>query len=192
MTGLRALELIDDDGRPTPDLEHLAGLDGDDRRAALVALLRRHYRPVFELDLQRATRAQFREAFRNFGAKAGVLAKCEAFFIQAAQDAGIELSSYVLAGRHVSRRSSSGPSRARQQPAEQPAAQPTPVAMVTPVQPANLSIAEMVLRKYPDFDPAWDAETQQKWLDGMTKLMESLGQGGSDQASGQSGDSRAS
>ncbi|MDP6821966.1 MAG: hypothetical protein QF554_01585 [Dehalococcoidia bacterium] len=192
MTGLRALELIDDDGRPTPDLEHLARLDGDERRAALVALLRRHYRPVFALDLPRATRAQFREAFRSFGAKAGVLAKCEAFFIQAAQDAGIELSSYVLAGRHVSRRSSSGPGRPRQQPAEQTVVQPPPVAMAPPGQPASLSIAEMVLRKYPDFDPAWDAETQQKWFDGMTKLMESLGQSGSDQIAGASSDSGAS
>lgn len=181
MTGLRALELVDDDGRPTQDLEHLIGLDGDERRAALVALLRRHYKPVFELDLSRATRAQFREAFRSFGAKEGVLAKCEAFFIQAAHDAGLELSSYVLAGRHVSRRSSSGSSRQRQHPVERPAPQPTAAA---PAQSAGVSIAEMVLRKYPDFDPAWDAATQQKWFDGMTRLMESLGQSGGEQASG--------
>ncbi len=184
MTALRVLELIDDDGRPTLDLEHLAGLEGDERRAALGALLRRHYMPVFELDLTRATKAQFREAFRSFGAKAGVLAKCEAFFIQAAQDAGVELSSYVLAGRHVSRRSSSGPSRARQQPTERPAARSAPVAVAAPMQTTSVSIAEMVLRKYPDFDPNWDAATQQKWFDGMTKLMESLGQSAGDQASG--------
>jgi hypothetical protein len=64
--------------------------------------------------------------------------------------------------------------------------------MAPPGQPASLSIAEMVLRKYPDFDPAWDAETQQKWFDGMTKLMESLGQSGSDQIAGASSDSGAS
>ena len=180
MTGLRALELVDDDGRPTPDLERLTGLDGDERRTALQVLLRRHYGPVFELDLPRATRSQFREAFRSFGAKEGVLAKCEAFFIQAAQDAGLELSSYVLAGRHVSRRSSSGSSRSRQQPVERPAPQPAAAASA---QGAGVSIAEMVLRKYPDFDAAWDAATQQKWFDGMTKLMESLGHGGGEQAS---------
>ena len=180
MTGLRALELVDDDGRPSEDLEHLTGVEGDERRAALAALLRRHYKPVFELDLPRATRAQFREAFRSFGAKAGVLAKCEAFFIQAAQDAGLELSPYVLAGRHVSRRSSSGSSRQRQQAVERPA--PQPVA-AEPAPNAGVSIAEMVLRKYPDFDPAWDAATQQKWFDGMTRLMESLGQSGGEQVS---------
>jgi len=42
MTSLRVLELVDDDGRPTEDLEHLTGLDGDERRAALSTLLRLH------------------------------------------------------------------------------------------------------------------------------------------------------
>ena len=187
MTALRVLGLVDDDGRPTEDLEHLVGLEGDERRTALATLLRRHYPPVFALDLPRATRAQFREAFRSFGAKEGVLAKCEAFFIQAAQDAGLELSSYVLAGRHVSRRSSGGSSRSRQQQAERSSAQPAPVVVAAPVQAAGVSIAEMVLKKYPDFDPNWDVTTQQKWFDGMTKLMDSLGQSG-DQTSS---DSRA-
>ena len=187
MTALRALQLVDDDGRPTEDLEHLAGLEGDERRSALATLLRRHYPPVFALDLTRATRAQFREAFRNFGAKEGVLAKCEAFFIQAAQDAGLELSSYVLAGRHVSRRASSGSSRSRQQSAERSSSQPASVVVAAPAQATGVSIAEMVLKKYPDFNPNWDVTTQQKWFDGMTKLMESLGQSGSDQASGDSG-----
>jgi len=187
MTALRALQLVDDDGRPTEDLEHLAGLESDERRSALATLLRRHYPPVFALDLTRATRAQFREAFRNFGAKEGVLAKCEAFFIQAAQDAGLELSSYVLAGRHVSRRASSGSSRSRQQSAERSSSQPASIVVAAPAQATGVSIAEMVLKKYPDFNPNWDVTTQQKWFDGMTKLMESLGQSGSDQASGDSG-----
>jgi hypothetical protein len=186
MTALRVLELVDDNGRPTEDLEHLAGLEGDERRSALTTLLRRHYPPVFALDLTRATRAQFREAFRNFGAKEGVLAKCEAFFIQAARDAGLELSSYVLAGRHVSRRASSGSTRSRQQSVERSSSQLTPVMVAASPQAASVSIAEMVLKKYPDFDPNWDVTTQQKWFDGMTKLMESLGQSGGDQASGDS------
>ena len=188
MTALRVLDLVDDDGRPTENLEHLAGLEGDERRAALTALLRLHYQPVFALDLLRATRAQFREAFRSFGAKEGVLAKCEAFFIQAAQDAGIELSTYVLAGRHVSRRSSGASSRTRQQPAERPATPPPAPTVAPPAQSVGVSIAEMVLQKYPDFDKNWDSETQQKWFDGMTKLAEYLGQSGNDQASGGTGE----
>ena len=190
MTSLRALDLVDENGRPTQDLEHLANLEGEERKASLAALLRLHYRPVFDLDLGRATRAQFREAFQRFGAKQGVLAKCEAFFIQAAQDAGVELSTYILAGRHVSRRASSSSNRTRQQPVERPVAQPSaPAVVAASVSVPGLSIAEMVLRKYPDFNPNWDASTQQKWFDGMTKLMESLGQSGGDHVPGTSGTS---
>jgi hypothetical protein len=39
---------------------------------------------------------------------------------------------------------------------------------------AKLTVAEMVLSKYPDFDPAWPAEVQARWLDGMKKLYEGL------------------
>jgi hypothetical protein len=59
--------------------------------------------------------------------------------------------------------------------------------VAAPAQATGVSIAEMVLKKYPDFNPNWDVTTQQKWFDGMTKLMESLGQSGGDQASGDSG-----
>lgn len=184
MTALKSLELIDEGGRPTRELEKLVRLDGDERRATLAGILRRHYAPVFELDLSRATRAQFREKFRGFGAREGVLAKCEAFFIRAAQDAGIELSSYILAGRHGSQkgggstggRASRG-GRGRHAHAEAPARPPQdqPAAhAAAPAQHPSVAIAEMVLRKYPDFDPAWSPEVQQKWLEGMTRLWESL------------------
>ena len=59
-------------------------------------------------------------------------------------------------------------------------ASPAPAAAV--VEPADgsprlaskLNVAEMILSKYPDFDPSWTAEVQAKWLDGMTKLYEGL------------------
>ena len=36
-------------------------------------------------------------------------------------------------------------------------------------------MAEMVLEKYPDFDPTWDAQVQARWLEGIGKLYENLG-----------------
>jgi hypothetical protein len=35
-------------------------------------------------------------------------------------------------------------------------------------------VAELILSKYPDFDPSWSTDVQAKWLDGMTKLYEGL------------------
>jgi hypothetical protein len=185
MTALKSLQLVDGDGHPQPVLEELVFAEGERRRGLLRGLLQDYYRPVFQLDLSRATRNQFHEAFRSFGAREGVLAKCEAFFIRAARDAGVQLSQYITSGRHVGRRKAATPTRQRvtQQAAAEPAMaaqepEAAPVAAApappSPQAAAKLNVAEMILSKYPDFDPAWPAEVQAKWLEGMTKLYEGL------------------
>ncbi len=180
MTTLKALSLVHEDGRPAPELEMLVHAEGDERRRLLRSLLERFYQPVFQLDLTRATRSQFHEAFRSFGAREGVLTKCEAFFVRAAQDAGVELSQYVLARRHGSRRLSQPPGRPRNaqqdrppQHQQQPQPKPSPSS-------SRLAVAEMILSKYPDFDPSWAPEVQAKWMEGMTRLYEGLAAAGGD------------
>jgi hypothetical protein len=168
MTALKVLELTDEDGRPTPALEKLVHAEGDERRAVLTSILERHYVPIFRLDLERSTKAQITEAFKVYGAREGVLRKCENFFVQAAQDAGIELSQYILARRHTKR--ASAPARPRQTGSASAAGRPVADASST-----ARSLAEMVLEKYPDFDPRWEAQVQAKWLEGIGKLYENLG-----------------
>lgn len=194
MTALKVLQLVNEDGHPQPVLEELVFAEGERRRALLRGLLEDYYEPVFRLDLARATRNQFHEAFRSFGAREGVLTKCEAFFIRAATDAGVRLSQYILAGRHQGRRKqaankttargrtaapqvSHAATEAAESPAESHAPANVPAAAMVEASPrlaAKLNVAEMILSKYPDFDPSWTAEVQSKWLDGMTKLYEGL------------------
>ena len=203
MTALKSLQLVDASGHPEPVLEQLVFAEGERRRALLRGLLEDYYKPVFRLDLARATRNQFHEAFRSFGAREGVLTKCEAFFIQAALAAGIQLSQYILAGRHQGRRRSGGAkgagrggakgfvptaAQAPNPPAAQvmgPEATPTTIpaapvvtAEASPQLVAKLNVAELILSKYPDFDPSWTPEVQAKWLEGMTKLYEGLAAAG--------------
>ena len=168
MTTLKVLELVEEDGRPTPALEKLVHAEGDERRAVLTSILQRHYVPIFRLDLERSTKAQITEAFKSYGAREGVLRKCENFFVQAAQDAGIELSQYILARRHTKRASTSARSR-------QTSAASSPARPFSDGPKEAKSLAEMVLEKYPDFDPTWDAQVQAKWLEGIGKLYENLG-----------------
>ena len=190
MTALKVLGLVDSVGHPEPVLEELVFAEGERRRALLRGLLQDYYRPVFDLDLARATKNQFHEAFRSFGAREGVLTKCEAFFIQAALAAGIQLSQYILAGRHQGRRrTAAGKGSGRGTRVAHPASGPVRVEQdeglagsgvnlsaheTSPGLVAKLNVAEMILSKYPDFDPSWTAEVQAKWLDGMTKLYEGL------------------
>jgi hypothetical protein len=169
MTALKVLGLIDDHGRPGAELEKLVRLEGEQRRDAWRAVLRRQYAPLFALDLQRATRAQFRDAFRSFGTNEAVLARCERFFVQAAQDAGIELSSFILDRRRGPRRASGA--RSRPLPAQSPAPPPRKDA---PIVTTDRSLAAMILEKYPPFDPQWEPNVQIKWLEGITRLYEGL------------------
>jgi hypothetical protein len=180
MTALKVLGLIDNAGHPSEELELLVRVEGDDRRALLTRILERFYVPVFELDLARASKGQFHEAFRSFGTKEGVLTKCEAFFIRAAQAAGIELSKRILVGRHGSSKGRTTVAPTRHRPvtssvavAEKVPAQ-TPVEMVVQSDSLKLELADRILAKYPDFDPAWDPVVQAKWLEGMTRLYEGL------------------
>lgn len=183
MTALKVLALVDNDGHPSDELEDLVHAEGDDRRALLRRILERFYVPVFELDLARASKGQFHEAFRSFGTKEGVLTKCEAFFIRAAQAAGIELSKRILVGRHGASkgRASSSPARPRAVAAppivaENVAAQSSPESNAS-AGSLRLELADRILAKYPDFDPAWASEVQAKWLEGMTRLYDGLSVG---------------
>ncbi len=180
MTALKVLTLVDADGHPSDELEDLVHAEGDDRRALLRRILERFYVPVFDLDLARASKGQFHEAFRSFGTKEGVLTKCEAFFIRAAQAAGIELSKRILVGRHGSSkgRTSAAPSRQRaatvQVVVPGKTVAPAPIESGVPAGSLKLELADRILAKYPDFDPAWDPDVQAKWLEGMTRLYEGL------------------
>lgn len=169
MTALKVLGLVDDQGQPSPDLERLVRQDGDARREVWRAILRRRYAPLFTLDLKRATKAQFRDAFRAFGTNEAVLARCERFFVQAAQDAGIDLSSYILDRRRGPRRSSTARPRAGTQPGG-----PSSIRSAAPAAAPDRSIAAMILDKYPPFDPQWDPTVQVKWIEGITRLYAGL------------------
>lgn len=164
ISSLRALQLIDDEGRVSPNLDRLARAVGPERRRVLQNVLRATYAPLFHLNLARATRAQFKEAFQAFGIPRNLQAKCESFFIQAAYDAGIELSKYILKGRHNMTQRTPDPA----------APKPLPAAAHKGDQ-LRLAVAERILSKYPDFDPAWDPQVQAHWLKGMQELYDSLG-----------------
>ena len=127
-------------------------------------MLKDKYKPIFEIDLLRATRSQFNEAFRSFGINEGVLSKCQLFFIQACQDAGIELSAYILARRHgLSSRKKSDATATKHTTSQK-----------HDKLEINETIISKVLEKYPDFNPSWDPEVQKAWMEGMVKLYEGL------------------
>ena len=93
-----------------------------------------------------------------------MLNKCQLFFIQACQDAGIELSNYILARRHGL--------------SNQKKIEKTQTNKIVPSSKTKLNSNEVliskILDKYPDFDPSWNDDVKKSWIDSLTKLYDSL------------------
>ena len=176
MTTLKVLNLIDQDGRPKKSLEGLVFAEGEERKSILYSVLNEFYEPVFRLDLTRASKGQFRDAFKSFGTKEGVLVKCEAFFIRAAQFAGIKLSKHILAGRHGKTRSKTNVKKLPNEISESSNKILPQAKFINSNKEISykFELASKILSKYPDYDPSWNSDVQIKWLDGMNKLYEIL------------------
>ena len=169
MTALKSLELINDAGVPSQILEELSSKTGNERRSLLKILLESKYNRIFSIDLKRATRSQFNEAFRAFGVKDGVMNKCQLFFIQACKDAGIELSGYILARRHNLNNTKKSDSKNSYTQIEK-AAQQEEAQKLSSAE----AVVSQILNKYPEFNPSWTPEVQETWMQGMIKLYEGL------------------
>ena len=97
MVALRWLGLVDQDMRPQPELSALVdAYETPKWPNALGSLLEARYSFAIDLDLSKATPNQFADAFRKFGAKEAVAAKCKRFFLQAAQASNIEVNQRLL------------------------------------------------------------------------------------------------
>ena len=164
MTALKSLNLINENGTPNNTLENLVNSNGTQRQLLIKNILEDKYSEIFQIDLVRATRSQFNEIFRSVGINDGMLNKCQLFFIQACQDAGIDLSNYILARRHGL--------------SSQKKIEKTQVNKIVPPSKTKLSSNELliskILDKYPDFDPNWSPDVQKSWMEGMIKLYDGI------------------
>lgn len=94
---LEYLKLIDKAGKPAPQLTQLVESKEKERADILRSVLENAYPFLFSgaLDLKRATSKQVEEAFRLQGAAGSTAVKCIAFFLAAAKEAGVQISSHV-------------------------------------------------------------------------------------------------
>ncbi len=100
-SALKWLSLIDEAGVPTEKLESLVTADEKQYSQALRKVLEDAYSFLVDgsIDLQKGTGSQLEGKFREYGIQGSTVAKCMAFFILAAKDAGIALGPYMKAPR---------------------------------------------------------------------------------------------
>jgi hypothetical protein len=180
LQSLRFLRLIDENGTPTEQLRRLARAEGNERASVMRDVLTSAYGFLFNggIDLSNATWQQLEEEFRRTGISGDTIRKAALFFLGAARDGEIELS------RHIAERKAQAPPRARPFRAQQrgrvgggktngagaAGEERQPPLDEDPVR-RTPSWTELLLAKFPAFDPAWAPEIQQKWFDAFDKLM---------------------
>jgi len=117
-----------------------------------------------ELDLQKATTNQVEELFSAEGLQGETRRKAFGFFLALTKDAGIKLSPHIKPPRTAS--AGGGRRRTARANNSDQIVDPPP-----PAKPETLSRSQILLSKFPSFDPAWPEEVQKRWFDAFDKLM---------------------
>jgi hypothetical protein len=173
---LKYLKLIDADGIPTDKLAPLVNSEGAEYQKALRAVLGGAYPFLIDqstFKLNTATPKQLDDEFEKL-ATGDTVRKCVTFFIPAAKAAALQLSPHIKEPkkRTVTNGKAKKPKAA---PAGSGAAPATPAAAPVEQQPAAMTWHQLLLSKFPSFDPNWTDEVKSKWMDSFADLMKKGG-----------------
>jgi hypothetical protein len=166
-SALRYLGLVSANGQPTDRLSRIVHSEGNERATATRDIAVAAYPFLFQgFDLKTATPKMLSDKFASMNASGGTIGKCVAFFISMAKDAEIPLAPHLI----VMRGNRTGkPRRFRAEPQVPPSANGEPP--LTPAEMSSMPWAQMLLSKFPSFDPSWPDEVKTKWFDGFHRLM---------------------
>lgn len=165
---MRYLGLINASGQPTDRLSRLVNSEGIERQAALGDVAKAAYPYLFhDFTLKTATPKMLADKFAEMNASGATVGKCVAFFTSLAKEAEIPLAPHLL----VLRGNRTG--KPRRPKVEQHTPPPLPAANSAQPQgdPASMPWNQLLLSKFPSFDPSWPDEVKSKWFDGFHRLM---------------------
>jgi hypothetical protein len=178
ISALKYLKLIHADGSPTDKLAPLVTSEGADYQKALRGVLTAAYPFLSDghFKLETATPKMLTDEFSKL-ATGDTVRKCETFFIPAVTAAGIPIGHHIKQPKK--RTATNGKAK---KPKATPAAGATPTPPpATPAgqqheqQPAAMSWHQLLLSKFPSFDPAWPDDVKSKWMDSFADLMKKGG-----------------
>ncbi len=168
---LRYFNLIDEKGVPQPDFYILATGTDAERTAVWRKMFESGYSDIIAgLNLERASLGELRERFDKIGLEVDNTRKCYGFFVGLAEAAEVPMAAHlkpVRGGKPGARR----PRRPKNgRTSTEPELPLTPPA-APPAQAPPQSVTEILLSKFPAFDPSWSADIQEKWFAGFQTLM---------------------
>ena len=175
LTALKYLKLTDAAGAPQNLLVRLVQSDGAEHQACWREALEAYpFIADMHLDLSTATSHQLEEAFEKL-ASGDTVRKCIVFFIPAAKEAGIKLSPFF---KEPGKRSPSNGKQRKARATAKGAAPPpasgtnTGIEQQQQSQPQVLAWHELLLAKFPSFDPNWPDDVKSKWFESFADLMQ--------------------
>jgi hypothetical protein len=172
MSALRFLNLSDFEGKPMGQLKELIEARSDARADILKKIAHQSYSFLantgFEID--KATYAQLEENFRiSYKVERDVARKSIKFFIELADDAGIPLSPFITKKPKITR-ATALTEKSPKRGSARPDLNYTIPKNREPVS-KNVSWKELLLTKFPSFDPTWPNDVQLKWFEAFDELL---------------------
>jgi hypothetical protein len=172
MSALRFLNLIDTNGMPTGQLKELVSARGVIKSDMLRKISQESFTFLISdsFESEKATYAQLEEVFNDvYQVDRDVARKCIKFFTELANDAGLPLSPFITKKSKSSRVTpvvDKVPKRIGTR-TNQNIQVPQNVELV----PHPSSWKELLLTKFPSFDPTWPNEVQIKWFEAFDELL---------------------
>lgn len=177
MAALRFMNLADANNQPTPRLRQLVGAQGEEHQRKLRDICTTSYSAIFadiQFNLLTATPQQLEEKFTEcYRVDGDVRRKCIKFFTSLAADSGIRLSDFIT--QKVRTSAPRGNARsAVKKPAPKAIKPAATEAVKMPPPPADQSLLDKLLGKFPDFDHNWSAEEKKQWLEAFMLFMQKI------------------
>jgi hypothetical protein len=165
---LRYLGLVNIAGQPTERLSRVVNSEGPERKTALHDLAKAAYPYLFQgFDLKTATPKMLADKFAEMNAGGGTIGKCVGFFISLAKEAEIPLAPHLV----VTRGNRTGKPRRFKPDQQNPQTTNGPEGMPLAYEVTSMPWNQLLLSKFPSFDPTWPDEVKTKWFDGFHRLM---------------------
>lgn len=168
LAAYKYLGLMTESGAPTDTLKQLVAATESDRAPLIKELLESRYEFLQQpnIDLSDATTQQIEQAFRDQGIGGSTITKAVSFFLTAATAAGLEVSKHIKTPPPKR----NGAPRAKRSAKSKSAAGADASPVVHAHTSHKQSAAQLLLAKFPDFDPSWPEEIKTKWFESFSSL----------------------
>lgn len=172
IASLRFLGLIDASDFPTERLRRLVTTKAGERASLLRVIAIDAYSFLNEgaFDLSTATYAQLQEVFRDrFQPTGDVARKCIKFFVALTIDAGVPLSPHITKRFRASGNGTGTKASSKKAPVKIIRNLPVPQQVVE--VPQRTGWEEILLAKFPTFDPSWSEDVKLNWFKAFDELL---------------------